>query len=192
MDALQEQVQVVKDHYYNVYMRSLIKYFILLIFAFAISWNNSIIFSQEIDKDFQKMIERKYDAFPTIQPEDAEAKIGKEVYFLDTRETVEFEVSHLPNAIHVGYDNLNWKKINTLDKKAEIIVYCSIGVRSQDIGKKLKEKGFKNVKNLYGGIFLWADQAREMEDQNQKSTNSVHGYNKYWGRWVKKAEVVYE
>lgn len=173
-------------------MNNTLKHITFILFAFVISVTSFPLISQEIDKDFQKMIERKYDAFPTIQPEDAEVKIGGEVYFLDTRELGEFEVSHLPNAIHVGYDNLDWTKINALDKDSEIIVYCSIGVRSQDIGKKLNDKGFKNVQNLYGGIFLWADQSREMEDQNQKSTNSVHGYNKYWGRWIKKAEVVYE
>ena len=36
-----------------------------------------------------------------------------------------------------------------------IIVYCSIGVRSEDIGEKLKELGYTKILNLYGGIFDW-------------------------------------
>lgn len=173
-------------------MKVILKHIVLILIVLTVTWSNSFLFSQDIDENYRKIIERKYDEFPTIKPSESEVKINTDVYFLDTREQNEFKVSHLPNAIHIGYNNLDWAKINTIDKDAEIIVYCSIGVRSQDIGKQLKEKGFSNVKNLYGGIFLWANQARAMEDINKKSTTKVHGYNKHWGRWIKKAEAVYE
>jgi len=32
-------------------------------------------------------------------------------------------------------------------------VYCSLGIRSEVIAKKLKKAGYTNVFNLYGGIF---------------------------------------
>lgn len=146
----------------------------------------------EIDAEYKKMIEKKYD-FPTISQDDAQAKVNaKNVYFLDTREWREYAVSHIPKAIFTGYNNFNWNNLNTIAKDAEIIVYCSIGVRSQNIAKKLVEQGFTNVRNLYGGIFLWADQARPMETKEGDDTDVVHGYNKFWGKWAKKAETVYE
>ena len=139
------------------------------------------------------MIERKYDGLPTIEPDSAAQKIGDpSVYFFDTREDEEYNVSRIPKAIQLGYDNVKWSIIDTLDKNSEIIIYCSIGVRSQDIGIKLTEKGFKNVNNLYGGIFLWADQNRILHDSYENEVNVVHGYNKYWGRWIKNAKTVYE
>jgi rhodanese-related sulfurtransferase len=147
--------------------------------------------SDSIDLEYKKMIERKYDGFPTIQPSEAQDKLEKDVLFLDTRSKAEFNVSHLPDAVFIDYDNFKLNSMSGIDKSQEIIVYCSIGVRSQDIGKKLKEKGFTNVKNLYGGIFLWADQGRQMENNKNNSTTKVHGFNKFWGRWVQKAEVVY-
>ena len=152
------------------------------------------VLAQEIDADYKKMIERKYDGFPLIQPEVLESKLEKKVpvVILDTRELNEFNVSHIPSSIHFGYDNKNWKSLENVPKNTEIIVYCSIGVRSQEIGKELSEKGYKNVSNLYGGVFLWADQKRSLEDKSGNSTNKVHGYNKFWGKWVKKAEAVYE
>ena len=152
------------------------------------------LFAQtEIDAAYNKMLQKKYQQdFPVISTEDAQALMntGKAV-FLDTREPEEFAVSHLPGAINVGYQKVDWEKIATLDKTAKIIVYCSVGIRSQDIGKQIQQKGFSDVQNLYGGIFLWADQAKEMHNQEGAKTGKVHGYNRWWGRWVKKAQVVY-
>lgn len=167
--------------------------------AFLFIWMSVFTFghpvlAQEIDPEYKKMIERKYEDFPLIQPEVLESKLNKKapLVILDTREKGEYAVSHIPGAFYFGYDTKNWKSLENVPKDAEIIVYCSIGVRSQNIGKELNEKGYKNVSNLYGGVFLWADQKRILEDNSGKSTNKVHGYNKYWGKWVKKAETVYE
>lgn len=139
------------------------------------------------------MLERKYD-FPTIPPDTVENWIqqGATVNILDTREKDEYKTSHLPQSIHVGYDNLQWGVIDTLDRDKPVVVYCSIGVRSQNIAKEMKENGFKDVKNLYGGAFLWAEQFRPLEDSTGRQTKKIHGYNRFWGRWIKKAPVVYE
>lgn len=169
----------------NIAFKILTLSFFVGVFAFN-------LFSQEIDPDYKKMIERKYE-FPTISPDSTSMILdNSNVIFLDTREPAEYNVSHIPNSILFGYDNPNWKAVDTISKDKKVIVYCSIGVRSQNIAEELKEKGFGDVKNLYGGIFLWADQSREMVDKNNNETSKVHGYNKFWGRWVKKAETVYE
>jgi len=165
------------------------KYLFILTLFFA---SFLTIAQNEIDADYKEMIEKKYN-FPTISQDDAQAKLKNDnIVFIDTREWKEYAVSHIPGAIFTGYDNFMWQNLNTIDKNAEIVVYCSIGVRSQNIGEKLKEKGFTNVKNLYGGLFLWADQERPMETKDGNDTDKVHGYNKFWGKWVKKAETVYE
>ncbi|MDX1446227.1 rhodanese-like domain-containing protein [Lishizhenia sp.] len=146
----------------------------------------------EIDPDFKTMIEKKYH-FPTISQDSAQDLLdSNDVFFLDTREREEYNVSHLPGAIYTGYDNFSWSALKGIDTNAIVIVYCSIGVRSQNIAEKLAQKGYHNVYNLYGGIFLWADQARPMKDKSGKTTRKVHAYNKFWGRWVKKAPKVYE
>lgn len=154
-----------------------------------------VLFAQsEIDPGFNKMLMKKYaQAFPVINPEEAQALIGNgSTIFLDTREMEEYSVSHLPGAIHVGYKKVDWEKIETLDKTRKVIVYCAVGIRSEDIGRQLQKRGFTDVHNLYGGIFLWADQQRPMLDETEQPTSVVHGYNWWWGRWVKKAQVVYQ
>jgi rhodanese-related sulfurtransferase len=113
---------------------------------------------------------------------------------LDAREEKEFKVSHLENAISVGYDN--FKIEETLqklpkDKATKIVVYCSLGIRSETIAYKLIQEGYTNVYNLYGGIFEWKNADFQVIDTLGKSTEKVHAFNKSWGKWLKKGEKVY-
>jgi len=48
---------------------------------------------------------------------------------LDTRKKAEYEVSHLPGAIWAG-ENLDVSLLKNVSKEKPIVVYCSIGVRS--------------------------------------------------------------
>lgn len=42
-------------------------------------------------------------------------------------------------------------------KEDEIIVYCRSGRRSESVQHQLQEAGFKNVRNLKGGMLEWID-----------------------------------
>ena len=48
------------------------------------------------------------------------------------------------------------QRMNELDPKQEIVVYCHTGNRSQTAVALLYEAGFPNAKNLIGGIDQWA------------------------------------
>jgi rhodanese-related sulfurtransferase len=121
----------------------------------------------------------------------AEAAIKKNVIFLDARERNEYVVSHIKNALYVGYNDFNSSRLVKVSKGSEIIVYCSIGKRSESITQKLSKAGYGNVSNLYGGIFEWVNQGNSVVDVNNKPTNKVHAYGKFWGQWVDKGEKVY-
>ena len=113
---------------------------------------------------------------------------------LDTREWSEYKVSHLKDAIHVGYDEF---KINNIQKKipnknTKIVVYCSLGIRSDSIASSLKKAGYNNVENLYGGIFEWKNNNLPIYNSAEKATDSIHAYSKEWAKWVKKGIIVYE
>jgi rhodanese-related sulfurtransferase len=113
---------------------------------------------------------------------------------LDAREEKEYEVSHLENAICVGYDKFKLEEtIARLpeDKNAKIVVYCSLGIRSETVAHKLIEAGYTNVYNLYGGIFEWKNANFKVIDTLGKSTEKVHTFNKDWSKWLKKGKKVY-
>lgn len=112
--------------------------------------------------------------------------------FLDAREPREYAVSHISGAISVGYDHFELKNLPTnLPKDQRIVVYCSVGYRSEKVTEKLQKAGFTNVSNLYGGIFEWANHGLPVV--NQKGvTNEVHAYSRSWGVWLKKGKKVYK
>jgi rhodanese-related sulfurtransferase len=113
------------------------------------------------------------------------------VTLLDAREPAEFAVSHIANALPVGYNQFSLDLVKTLDKGAPVVVYCSVGYRSERVAEKLKAAGFTDVRNLYGGIFEWKNQRQPVVDTNGDTTQRVHAYNKIWGVWLKNAQKVY-
>ena len=142
--------------------------------------------------DFDKMLDEMYErTVPLIKTELVSQQSPDSFIILDTREKEEFEVSHIPGAIWVGYDNLQTDKLKTLDKEKPVLVYCSVGYRSERVGEKLQDMGFKDVQNLYGGIFDWKHNGQTVIDSLGKSTERVHTYNKMWSQWLRVGEKVY-
>ena len=121
----------------------------------------------------------------------SEVKDNKEVIFVDARERKEFDVSHIKDAIFVGYDSLDLSAMDKIDKSKELVVYCSVGYRSEKVSEKLENMGFKNVSNLYGGIFEWKNQEQPVVTPKKEPTNEVHAYNRIWGIWLQKGKKVY-
>jgi len=107
----------------------------------------------------------------------------------DAREKAEFDVSHIPDAIYLGYSDFNVGSIKNIPKEKNMVVYCSIGYRSEKIGEKLLRLGYKNVYNLYGSIFEWANEKYPLVGSNGKTTYSVHSYNKSWSKWVNNEKI---
>jgi len=115
------------------------------------------------------------------------------VFILDAREKEEYHTSHLKNAIFVGYNHfeLDSVLIKIPNKNSEIVVYCSIGIRSEIIASKLKKAGYSNVFNLYGGIFEWKNNGFTVYNLENIETENIHAYSKDWSIWLKKGKKVF-
>ncbi|WP_446050306.1 rhodanese-like domain-containing protein [Zobellia laminariae] len=150
----------------------------------------STSFSQsKIDKTLRKLNKESVDYIHVEALEKTESLI-----LLDAREKKEYDVSHLENAIWVGYDTFQLDSVlqKVQNKNSEIVVYCSIGVRSENIGEELEEAGYTNVKNLYGGIFEWKNEGLPVYDSIGNTTEKVHAFNKHWGKLLTSGEKVYD
>ena len=119
-----------------------------------------------------------------------EISTDKEIVFLDAREKEEFKVSHIKNAKWVGYETFDPKRLKKTPKNSAIVIYCSIGFRSEKIGEQLIEMGYTNVSNLYGGIFEWINQNKKVYNSS-KETQKIHTYDKEWSKWLQKGEKIY-
>ncbi len=122
----------------------------------------------------------------------AELKKMPDAVLLDTRSKAEFDVSHLPHAQWVGYDDFDLKRVKGVPKNANVVLYCSVGYRSERVGEKLLVAGYQRVHNLYGSLFEWVNQGNSVVDNQGKPTQRVHAYSRLWGVWLKRGEKVYE
>lgn len=111
---------------------------------------------------------------------------------LDAREKAEYNASHLKNAKYVGYDKFKMSALKGVNKNTTIVIYCSVGYRSEKIGEQLKKAGFTKVMNLQGGIFDWVNHGYPVYDNSGNETQKVHAYDKSWGKWLTKGDKVYE
>ncbi len=145
--------------------------------------------SQNFDEFIQSNI--KY-AVPIIKVADIENLDNYTL--LDSRERNEYETSHLPDAIHTGYDHFDINQTQKLvpNKSTPIIVYCSIGVRSELIGERLIKAGYTEVYNLYGGIFEWKNQSREVYNSNNEVTEEIHTFSKEFSKWLTNGTIIYD
>ena len=106
-----------------------------------------------------------------------------DVLLIDVREREEYQVSRIPDALHAGYKKFNPDNFKDIRKEQEIIVYCSVGYRSEKAGEKLQEAGFENVRNLYGGIIEWVNRQNPLENDDGL-TNKLHPYGPLWRGWI--------
>lgn len=119
-------------------------------------------------------------------------QMNDSVIILDAREKKEFDVSHLESATYVGFLKFSEKDISEeiLDKNASIVVYCSLGIRSEEIAEKLKKAGFTHVENLYGGIFEWKNNDFPLVNNKGETTDSIHGFSKNWSKWLDNGTII--
>lgn len=163
------------------------KYVLIILLTF---FSTEVIAQKTIDDLLKK---HNDNGVPYISAQELAMPKTKAVIF-DSREPKEYKISHLKDAVCVGYDNFDIASVEKLypNKDEKIIVYCSLGIRSETVGEKLKKAGYTNVYNLYGGIFEWKNKDFSIIDSEEKETEKVHTFNKAWSKWLEKGEKVYE
>ncbi|MCS6885651.1 MAG: molybdopterin-synthase adenylyltransferase MoeB [Acidobacteriota bacterium] len=80
---------------------------------------------------------------------------GERPFILDVREPHEYQICRLDGAVLIPLGQLQ-NRLVELDPEREIVVHCKLGGRSAKAAALLRSAGFKNVKNLLGGIDAWA------------------------------------
>lgn len=128
---------------------------------------------------------------PEINVQKADSLLQQGTVFIDAREKAEYGVSAIKNAVFVGYDSLDLSAVSSFSKNTPLVVYCSVGYRSEKVSEKLLDAGFTEVYNLYGGIFEWVNQGKPVFKQGE-STQQVHGFSTMWGIWLNKGEKVFK
>jgi rhodanese-related sulfurtransferase len=81
---------------------------------------------------------------------------GEPITVVDVREIPEFEAGHIEGAIHVPLRQLA-KSLDRLprDKNAPLAVICRTGGRSSYGTMALRLLGYRNLRNIAGGMVGW-------------------------------------
>ena len=80
---------------------------------------------------------------------------GDKVFLLDVREPHEYSLAKIEGSVLIPLGELP-TSLEKLDQDVEIVALCKMGMRSADAVMFLLQQGFKNVKNLVGGIDAWS------------------------------------
>jgi len=136
---------------------------------------------------YQEFRNNSMPAVPEVTTEDL-LKLGQDgkIVLVDVRETDEMEVSNIPGAISQSLYEQNIDEY----RGQQVVVYCTIGIRSWRYTKQLRSKGIEAF-NLVGGVLLWAHSG-ETFDHNGEKTNRVHVYVESWNLLPKNYKAAFK
>lgn len=92
-----------------------------------------------------------------ISPSDVQRELS-ERSLIDVREQHEFDVGHIPDAIHMPHGVLE-SAIETQvpDRAAPLALYCAAGTRSRLAATTLRAMGYTDVATMTGGFDAWLE-----------------------------------
>jgi adenylyltransferase/sulfurtransferase len=79
------------------------------------------------------------------------------IQVVDGREPEEFQIARVVGTTLLPLSELE-QRFGDLKHGQTIYLHCKAGVRSLKAVQFLKEKGFKSVKSVRGGILAWSDE----------------------------------
>ena len=80
----------------------------------------------------------------------------EDIFLLDVREPQEYQICAIPGSTLIPLGDLP-SRLQELEGTRHLIVHCKSGVRSAKAVGLLREAGFRDAKNLKGGILAWID-----------------------------------
>ncbi|HIG54410.1 MAG TPA: molybdopterin-synthase adenylyltransferase MoeB [Candidatus Latescibacteria bacterium] len=108
-------------------------------------------------------------------------KAGKAIHIVDVREREEVMDGYIPAAelIPRGFLELNIEEDVTMDRDAEIVLYCAGGNRSAFAARDLTFMGYTNVKSMIGGFKGWKDAGYSFEQGGLMSEDDMQRYARH-------------
>jgi len=91
--------------------------------------------------------------------------IKKETLLIDVRKPFEYSVGTFKNAMNPNIQNFRDfpKFLNKIEKTKPVAMFCTGGIRCEKASIFLKQKGFKNVFQLKGGIINYLNNTKKKD-----------------------------
>jgi rhodanese-related sulfurtransferase len=88
---------------------------------------------------------------------------GEDVAIVDVREDREWNLGHVPGAVHVARGTLEGRIEGVVPREQKVVLYCARGNRSALAADTMREMGYRDVTSLAGGIQAWVDAGGDIE-----------------------------
>jgi len=133
-------------------------------------------------------IRRRFPEVPVIGCAPLAAELTGEAaapVLIDARETEEFAVSHLAGVRRLA--TVEALEASGIGPGLPIVVYCSVGYRSARLARALRQVGYRDVSNLEGSLFRWANLGLPLEGATP-GARRVHPFHPLWGLLLESTE----
>ena len=101
-----------------------------------------------------------------LEPKDWNKLIkNKDTHIIDTRKPFEYKVGTFKRSVNPNVTNFRDfpKYLNKLKKNKPVAMFCTGGIRCEKTSVYLKNKGFKNIYQLNGGILNYLNKIKKNE-----------------------------
>ncbi|MEA3383060.1 MAG: rhodanese-like domain-containing protein [Campylobacterota bacterium] len=121
-----------------------------------------------LTEQFKSLMTEATTNIPQIEPEELYI-LDKKLLLIDVREPEEFSSGYINahNHLTIPRGKLEFAAIKKIaidyGHDAKIVTYCYKGPRGALAACQLKKMGFKNVKNLNGGLLNWLEKGNTIK-----------------------------
>ncbi len=91
----------------------------------------------------------------SIDPESLEEALEANEAVFDTRSSQQFDRDGLPGTRNLTLEQVQAGRLPELDRGAPVYLICERGLISDLVGQYLEAAGFRDVRNLGGGLIAW-------------------------------------
>jgi molybdopterin/thiamine biosynthesis adenylyltransferase/rhodanese-related sulfurtransferase len=96
------------------------------------------------------------------------------------REDLEWDLGHIPGAVHVSRSHLEWDIETAVpDHASPVILYCAGGFRSLFAGQELARLGYTDVVSMSGGFDAWKANGLEWTATSGLSAQQRQRYSRH-------------
>lgn len=110
---------------------------------------------------------------------DQAIKMADSIQILDVRTPGEYQEGHIDHSLLANWNDASEfdRRIAFLDKTKPVYVYCLAGGRSHAAAEKMRNKGFKQVFELQGGINAWKAANKKLEGTPSEPKMTLEQFN---------------
>lgn len=140
---------------------------LFMLILLAISQNRKeIIKMKQHNPNFVRISEEARQHIKECDIETVKRKLeqNEKFYLIDVREASEWNMGHLPSAIHLSKGMIECDIERVVPNQQEtIILYCGGGFRSALAAENLQRMGYQNVISMQGGFRAWSQAGYTVE-----------------------------